>query len=169
MKLNKRGDTIVEVLLSTVILSIVLAGAYSLSSRATRLNQSSYERTRASNLVQEQAELIRAIYQEDASDWLTLSVTQNYEEYYDCRNPQSPIPPDVGGSSNGGIFYLESTPTGPVIHEGEFLTSNSLYNTWAARSTDNNDYYDFYIYSCWEGLSSAGHQVSGAVVRLGRQ
>lgn len=58
---NQRGDTIVEVLLATSILSIVLATSYGLAIRSFRLLQQSKEYTQATLVTQEQAEAIKAI------------------------------------------------------------------------------------------------------------
>lgn len=167
MRHNNRGDTIVEVMLSAVILSIVLAGSYALSSRATRLNQSSYERTRATQLVQEQAELIRTVYTENSADWQTISSVLGSESFYNCRDKQTAIPPQVGVPETNGIFYLESSATGPILHTGTYMTSSGPYYSWAARSTNNSNYDDFIIYTCWDGLSKIGHEAAGAVIRLG--
>jgi prepilin-type N-terminal cleavage/methylation domain-containing protein len=164
---HTRGDTIIEVLLASVILSIVLAGAYSLSSRATRINQAAYERTRASNLVQEQAELLRAAKSStDISYWTEVISNTNHqpEPYYDCRAETSDVFPDI--AVYDGIFYLEDSLTAT----SGYKVSDNLYNTWVAKSliSDGSDgYVDFYIYTCWEGLGTIGDQVTGAVLRLG--
>lgn len=168
MRQNSAGDTLVEVLLATVILSIVLAGAYSLSTRATRLNQSAYERTRATNLVQEQAELLRAVRNSaDESTWLLV---KNYDttSYYDCRDEVLPIPPDVTNSAYDSFFYLNGTGTDVNTNPGTFKTTDGLYYTWVGRKDtgSNPDYIDFEIYTCWEGIGGIGNQVTGTVIRL---
>jgi len=163
---NTKGDTIIEVLLASVILSIVLAGAYSLSSRATRLNQASYERTRAANLVQEQAELLRSLNKNDLVGWNDVT-SRGKQSYYDCRAPgDSVVIPDT--SVYKGFFYLEGdvAASSITVNDG-YKDTDNIYHTWVARSNDGSEgYQDFYVYTCWEGLGTIGNQVSGAVIRL---
>ena len=56
---NRRGDTLVEVVLAIAILASVLATAYHMSTVAFQLGVESRERTQAINLVQQQAEALR--------------------------------------------------------------------------------------------------------------
>ena len=58
-RLNQRGDTLVEVLFSTVILSAVLAATFSISTASGRINRASQERTEAVKLLQDQREYMR--------------------------------------------------------------------------------------------------------------
>ena len=172
MRRNNRGDTIIEVLLASVILSIVLAGAYSLSSRATRLNQSSYERTKASNLVQEQAELLRSVSVNDPAMWTTITALPT-EPYYDCKPETADVSPDTSSGNHGNIFYLEGSSGSISLHVVTDINAvndkvtEDLYHTWAARSaTSTANFSDFYIYTCWEGIGDIGNQATGAVLRL---
>jgi len=57
---NQRGDTLVEVTLAVAILAIVLASAYTVTSRAAKVGQSAKERSQAVALVQQQAEIIES-------------------------------------------------------------------------------------------------------------
>lgn len=56
---KQRGDTIVEVLVAILIVSLVLAGAFAATNRGTILSQRTDERAYASNLLQWQTELIK--------------------------------------------------------------------------------------------------------------
>lgn len=56
---NQKGDTIVEVLICIAILSLILAAAYSLTTRSQAANLQAQERGIASNLVDRQLELLR--------------------------------------------------------------------------------------------------------------
>lgn len=64
MNRNRRkqsGDTIVEVLISLVVIAAILAGAFTLSQASTKNVRSSEERTQALNLLQGQIEQLRAV------------------------------------------------------------------------------------------------------------
>jgi len=167
-KLGIRGDTMVEVLLASVILSIVLAGAYGLSSRATRLNQSSYERTKASNLIQEQIEYLRAAQNEDGNAWRDITnPALGVEAYWECRDTSTEVYPENQDyefflSGDGDDVILENTNP-----QGENYKTDGLFYTWIAKQNDGSSgYIDFYIYTCWEGLGGIGDQATGTVMRL---
>ena len=164
---NKRGDTIVEVMIATAIMSVVLISAYGLSARATRLNQSAYERSRAADFVQRQGELLRAVRDEKSTTWNSIIDTNQYpyEPYYDCRNNQNSVDPGVAVA---GAFHLDTDASNNFIVVAGAAATDNLFHTWVTpKSIAGSDYYDFYVYSCWQGLGNIGQQVSGTVVRLG--
>jgi Tfp pilus assembly protein PilV len=57
----ERGDTIIEVLIATGIVSLVLTSAFALTSRNVRTNQAVQEQAYAQKLVEKQVELLRAV------------------------------------------------------------------------------------------------------------
>lgn len=57
---NKRGDTIVEVLIAIGIVSLVLTSAYALTNRNVQTSQKVQEQGQAQKLVEQQIELLRA-------------------------------------------------------------------------------------------------------------
>jgi prepilin-type N-terminal cleavage/methylation domain-containing protein len=59
MRLESRGDTIVEVLIAMAIISLVLVGAYATSIRNVTALQASQEREQAQRLVEGQIEMLR--------------------------------------------------------------------------------------------------------------
>lgn len=60
LALNRRGDTIVEVLIAIAIVSLVLTAAYVISNKNTIAIQSNQERIQAQHLVEAQIEALRA-------------------------------------------------------------------------------------------------------------
>lgn len=65
---NERGDTLIEVIIATVIIGTILLSAYTLSTKAFQVGQSAKERTQAAQLMQRQAEGIRAL-RDNAASW----------------------------------------------------------------------------------------------------
>jgi hypothetical protein len=57
---NSRGDTIIEVMMSLMIVSMALGFSYRLASNSTRIGQEAHERTEASKLAESQIELMKA-------------------------------------------------------------------------------------------------------------
>lgn len=70
-KLNKTGDTIIEVLISILILSVVLAGAYATAGRSSTTVRASQERGEALKLVEGQLERLRFSVPTEAEDGIT--------------------------------------------------------------------------------------------------
>ena len=68
LKLNSRGDTVVEVLLSIAVLSLVLVISYGLANRSTQTNIAARERSEAQKYSERQLELLRAYVSPD-QEW----------------------------------------------------------------------------------------------------
>ncbi|HEX5797495.1 MAG TPA: hypothetical protein VFX86_03845 [Candidatus Saccharimonadales bacterium] len=68
LKLNTKGDTIVEVLISVAVLSLVLSVSYALANRNTQYIQQSQERGEAQEISEAQLELLRG-YLKTHGDW----------------------------------------------------------------------------------------------------
>jgi type II secretory pathway pseudopilin PulG len=63
-KLNKAGDTIIEVLLSLAVLGMVIGTSYAIASRSLKRAQQAQERTQATKLVEGQIDRIKYISEE---------------------------------------------------------------------------------------------------------
>lgn len=68
MPRSQRGDTIIEVLIATGIVSLVLTSAFALTSRNVRANQAVQEQAYAQKLVEKQVELLRAVVVKPTTD-----------------------------------------------------------------------------------------------------
>lgn len=60
-KLNKKGDTIVEVLIAVVIVGLTISIAYAIATRSLRAAQQSQERSEAVKLAEGQVEAMKSI------------------------------------------------------------------------------------------------------------
>lgn len=169
-KRRQSGDTIVEVLLATVIISVVVASAYALTNRATRGNQAAIERTAVANLMRQQIELIRGIRSSgyNQNSWLTiLSRTQTPPPNYStCDGP----------TNNNGFFIIDNPPNlqddtivqtysnGPPVNDAY---PNDLFRIWVeAFRTGTEDFVDFHVRACWTGIGDQGEQRDALVMRL---
>src|SRR5688572_1630115 len=61
VKFSQRGDTLIEVIIATVIVGVVLLSAFTLGNKAFQLGQSARERSQATQLLQAQAEGLTAL------------------------------------------------------------------------------------------------------------
>lgn len=173
MKLNHRGDTIVEVLLATVVISIVLAGAYSLSNRATRINQAAIERSTVTNYMREQIELVRGLrstgYQLGAWREITdKKIIIGTPSAFDNSKCPPATPPEA--------FYVDinvndyDNPDFIQSYKGKKDARDDLYQIWmeAYSPTATSGYIDFYVRACWEGIGDTPIQTSELVMRLAK-
>lgn len=93
---RQKGDTLIEVVIATVIIGVILFSAYTLSTKAFQLGQSAKERSQATQVLQEQAEALRSL--RDSGTWT------NFQSSF-ATIPQS------GGYY---VFYVEKVPAGGV-------------------------------------------------------
>ena len=169
---NQSGDTLVEVLLATVLLSVVLASAFTLSNRATRINQQAFERTQVSNLAQQQAELVRS-----ARDSFRANDPGGADSkaWSDIVSRAQPVVPPLGAdcdnvatqallvSARQSEFYLDGNRD---VTDGISLVNN-LYNVWTEveRGTDS-EFWDVHVFGCWEAAGSNPTNVTSVIIRL---
>lgn len=160
-----RGETIVEVLLATVILSVILAAAYTLSNRATRIGQSSIERTEAVNMVESMTEVLRGVSSVRGEAWNEIIAMQN-------TNAPSYADPNVCEPTVGNTyFYLNIDNVSDLedvsLVENDDMYEDGFFQVWIeAYSPAGQGYIDFHVRSCWEGLSAAEYERVTAVLRL---
>ncbi len=91
---NQRGDTLIEVIIATVIIGVVLLSAYTLGSKAFQLGRSARERSQAIQLLQAQAEGLTALRNKAAS-WQSFCArlktdTSNNLDQFHLRSQGSP-------------------------------------------------------------------------------
>lgn len=165
---NERGDTIIEVLLATVVISVVIAGAYALTNRATRINQIALERTTASNILRGQIELVRGARTAGAETpvWgaILARASSASPDYSGC-NPSANAfyvngPASGFNFNNTGAIVAYSNPT--AVNFGEF------FRVWIDpyRPSAAAGYIDFHVRACWEGIGGGQDQTASLVMRV---
>lgn len=98
LKLNKRGDTIVEVMLALVVISTAIGVSYSVANRSLKGMRISQERAEATKIAESQAERLKKLKQ-------------------DATTPSQQIP-------NGtGVCIYKSSPT--ELHTVKPFAANS--------------------------------------------
>jgi len=157
------GDTLVEVMLATAVLSMVLAGAFTISNRATRINQTANERTTVSNLMQREAELLKAAQQQDASSfWAGMN--------YETSENKAFCEVSVGVSYGTNAFFMKDDLSQEAISlSGSNIIDafpDDLYDIWIEAVDGGSSYADFFVFGCWEGIGDQSEQSSGLVLRL---
>ena len=160
------GDTIVEVLLATVIMSFVVVGAYTLTNRSTRANQTAYEKTIVSNLMREQLETIRSIQAVASSQ----QAWQDIQTYVQTTGP-TPSLPSVDCLPSVDAFTVDNTVSDydDIDLIKDFAPTPNLYQIWVIAYQPpiaNSEYIDFHAVACWQGIGGEGLQRTSFVLRL---
>lgn len=171
---TERGDTLVEVLMAIVILSMVIVGTLTIMSRGLAAAQVALEHSQVRLGVNSQMEMLRF-------------ARDSY-----LSNPASPSGLQwsaiVSGSNTNTITYNNSCNVTPS-KQGFYLTKNATQVTrtnytasapqtiavpgqgmWvetvASAPAVTPAYVDFVIRACWQGSGSAGQQRTVTAVRL---
>lgn len=177
-KWRQRGDTLVEVLMAMVILSIVIVGGITMMSRGIRAAQIAVEHTQVRLAMSGQTELLRYMrdgYAQDPNSTAGQAWTGlfNGTPLYADNTPSSYNTCGVTSSKTG--FYLQES--GPNVQVNQF--NPSLTPTTAATvgkglwveatrspSAVTPAYVDFQLRACWLGIGTTARQETVTVVRL---
>ncbi|HEX6462362.1 MAG TPA: prepilin-type N-terminal cleavage/methylation domain-containing protein [Candidatus Saccharimonadales bacterium] len=181
---NQRGDTLIEVLLAMVVLSIVIVGSSLIINVGLRNAINAVEHTQVRNVIAGQGETLR--YLRDTAQIKKsgpiFETWQDIQASYANNNPSGDVESCVPAAGKQA-FYLETTFTSssqpPSITPRAYSTGNTpeTFATpgrgmWieAVRPSGLNPssppYIDFYIRACWGGLGTDIAQQSNSVVRL---
>ena len=174
------GDTLVEVLMAIVVLSIVIVGAITVMSRGLKAAQIALEHTQVRLEINSQIEMLRYLrdgYESDASGqagttWTSLfSGTPTYANATDIDYTEATSCAVTTGKTG---FYL--TQTTGTVNVTQFNLNNkpATYaqpgkGLWVemARSTGVSPaYVDVVVRACWTGIGDSADQRAVTAVRL---
>lgn len=178
---KQRGDTLVEVLMSTVILSLVIVGAITVMARGLKAAQLSVEHTQVRFQINAQLQMLRYLrdgYVDDASSnagqtWSTLfTAPQGYANTTASTYNDTPGTCSVTSSKTG--FYL--TQSGGNVAINQFNPSNQpisyalpgqgLWLEMTRSSGISPAYVDILLRGCWAGIGDSTDQSAVTAVRL---
>lgn len=153
-RLNKTGDTIVEVLISIAIISTVLAGAYVTSNNSLRGSRQAQERGEGTKFAEEQLERLKELANNPATHDLvfatvigdyfcidqTLSIVAQPAVPDDAQTDMLPVAPANGGYPEACIKPLY---TGSFnYHQSIERTADNLFSIrvrWVRAGGDGNE------------------------------
>lgn len=165
---KQRGDTLVEVLMSLMVLSIVVVGAVTLMARGLQSVQIALEHSETRQAVNSQIEMLKYLRDQyaknkngaDGLTWANIIATSN-------TNPTDYTGCEVTASKAGTAFYLDRS--GGTVQKVAF--DSSLKPTTFAIAgrglwieVDPSDagvspaYIDTVLRACWMGSGSLGGQ-----------
>jgi Tfp pilus assembly protein PilV len=100
IKINERGDTIVEVMISLAVLAAVMGSAYAISNRALIQSRSAQERLQATKLAERQLERLKVLAAAaDPYQFNQLTTTGNK-----CINPSLVVVANTDSACTLGIY-----------------------------------------------------------------
>lgn len=151
-QLNKRGDTIIEVILAMSLLAFVLFSAWAITNRASQLNLTARQRVVMVNQLKEQAELLKALEQSNPAvikDTAIISATQISSNPCDDVNLTQPD----GSNQPSGVspMIVEVDASGKpkiTVSKTKSVESDDSQRVWVQKEAKAG-YVDYYIRSCW--------------------
>lgn len=174
MAYKQRGDTLVEVLMAVVILSVVIVGAMTMMTRGLAAAQVALEHSQVRLSVNGQVEMLRFArdtYLKTATDpsgaqWSAIITGSNanpvtYDTTCNVTSGKQAFYMSKNGSQVTRNNYTPSTPA-TVATPGSGLWIETVLSP----SGISPAYTDFVIRACWSGSGSAGQQRTVTAVRL---
>lgn len=176
---RQRGDTLVEVLMAIVVLSMVIVGAITVMSRGLKASQLAVEHTQVRLEINAQEQMLRYLrdgYISDTSStagqtWAGLFTGSPIYATTTASNYNDTTCTPTSGKNS---FYL--TQTGGVISVNQFNSSNKPathaipgQGMWieVTRSTGVSPaYVDVMFRACWSGFGDSADQQAVTVIRL---
>ncbi|MBI3983801.1 prepilin-type N-terminal cleavage/methylation domain-containing protein [Candidatus Microgenomates bacterium] len=171
---NQRGDTLIEVIIATVIIGMILFTAYTLGSKAFQLGQLAKERNQASQIIQGQAEALRAL-RDKSVNWdsfkLALATVTGGGRFRDFH--MLPVSnqwlPALGGAwdpQDGGLAAVDGRYR--VTIKGGYYASNTgnRYPSSAYATGNAADMLSVAIEAKWDPIGDGPEEVSTLYFRL---
>ncbi len=173
---RQRGDTLVEVLMAIVIISVVIVGAITMMNRGLAAAQVALEHSQVRLSINGQIDMLR--YSRDyyvtygtagsvsAQQWAAIiSATDQqpitYDDTCNISGTKQAFYMSIVGSSTHYNTYTASQPQ-TVATAGDGLWIESVNSPGGITPA----YTDFVIRACWQGSGSAGQQRTVTAVRL---
>lgn len=174
---RQRGDTLVEVMLATVVLSVVVVGAFSLMNKGIATSYGVLERTEVRSHLTRQIELVtyfRDRYAQTiregaptteypASVWSAIiaksSAAASSTDPNQCvANDGFYLANDGAGTEYSVRDYTHVTPSGiPAAGSGVWLEATRSDASVAV------PYVDVYVKACWDAVEGGGGTMSSTV------
>ena len=181
MARNQRGDTLVEVMMSVVILSIVIVGAIAVMARGLKAAQLSVEHTQVRFQINAQQQMLRYLrdgYIGDSSSnagqtWSALfTAATNYANTTASSYNDAPGTCNVTCGKTG--FYLTQTAGNVTINAFNPASKPATFaqpgqGLWIemTRSTGISPaYVDVLFRGCWSGIGDSADQSAVTALRL---
>jgi Tfp pilus assembly protein PilV len=175
----QRGDTLVEVLMSIVVLSMVIVGTITVMSRGLAASQAAVEHTQVRFQINSQLELLKYLRDGYISDsgstaGQTWSALFTGSPLYASTQASNYNDTSCGVTSGKDAFYL--TQTGGVVNANQYdaasapetyaLPGQGMWIEMTRSVGISPAYVDVLIRACWAGASGSTNQQAVTAMRL---
>lgn len=171
---KERGDTLVEVLMAIVIISVVIVGAMTMMSRGLAVAQIALEHSQTRLLINSQMEMLRFARDTYVKDKTNANALQ-WQAVVTASNANA-VNYDGSCNVSGGKtgFYMTKnatqvtrntyTPSTPAAlpSPGQGLWVETVLSPGGVQPA----YVDFIVRACWQGSGSTGQQRTVTAQRL---
>ncbi len=171
--LSKKGDTIIEVVLSMALLTSILFIAWGITNRASQISLAARDRTEMVNQVKEQAEIIK-------SQWAAKTTLSDTLFNYSAAGALDPNPcagslvAGVPTPTGGNTWHLKADSASVQQVLGIKTVGSRQFYVYVQRINGNiassSPYSDFYVRACWINKSGSvqKQESSQVIVRLNK-
>lgn len=147
-RLNQKGDTILEVLISVAVLSLILVTSFSLANRSSQATRQAAERGEASKIAQSEIEELK--------EYLSQSgVTEPTADTFFCINP-SQTPALISGLAVT-LANIDAPATYNAINNNCREGTDDRYAVMAVKSSANNTYT---VHTRWDSVAGRTDKIN---------
>jgi prepilin-type N-terminal cleavage/methylation domain-containing protein len=174
MAYKQAGDTLVEVLMAIVIISVIIVGAITMMNRGLTAAQIAMEHSQVRLSVNGQIEMLR--YARDRYVENDNEPSANQWEAVIAATNQQAVNYDSGCAITSGKQAFYMTKSGSQVTRNNYTVSSPATvavpgtGLWvesvASAAGITPAYVDFVVRACWQGLGSTGQQRTVTAVRL---
>lgn len=176
---KQHGDTLVEVLMAIVILSMVIVGAITVMSRGLKASQLAIEHTQVRMQINAQTDMLRYLRDGYSAD-PTSTAGQTWSSLFTgtpaYANTQATIYNTASCNVTTGKtgFYLTQTAGTVVVNQFNASNKPAAYalpgqGMWIELTRSSGispAYVDVVIRACWAGIGDSADQQSVTAIRL---
>ncbi len=171
--LNRRGDTMVEVIVAFAVFTLVAVGAITIMNRGIAMTERSLEITLVREQIDAQAEVLRYARDIQSTAWTTIRASSAVSSGGDSCPGTPPAEAFIASvSTTGDISYTRFSSVAGSYQQpqtySQFTVADSpqAYGMWVVPVRVSADVYDMYIRACWYAPGESTPTTLGTIVRL---
>lgn len=176
---DQRGDTLIEVLVATVVLSVVTVSAFILMNRGMATTMQAVENTQVRQVMDGQLDMVRYIHNAALGSESTSVPAQQAAEWANLLAKTNPTTITAFNACPNNVdakrFYITTAATEPKIRVAQYTATTRPAGQaiagdgiWleAVRPNAGANYIDVHVRACWNPIIGTTNQTLSTVTRL---